>query len=298
MGISQLVARTLAAIFLASAAFASQLATAAGDKLLFWRVDTPGATIHLLGSMHMSTADVYPLRPEIMQAWRDADYLVVEVDISGAREAQVQQAILANGMYFDGRTLQDDLSPRTYAAFAARLNSSGLPPEMTRMMKPGLAALMLMAQELEKAGLDPEQGIDKYFLRQAAGNKPILELETVELQMDVILNLSQPDAAIRQTLSQIDNMDAMLERRVSAWKRGDAEDLARQVIDEELAAIPELAEDHRRIYDDRNHAMTAKIAEMQARGGNYFVVVGAAHLVGDQGIVSLLEKRGQSPRRQ
>ena len=68
------------------------------------------------------------------------------------------------------------------------------------------------------------------------------------------------------------------------------------MIDDQLEKYPELADQHRRMIDDRNRAMTVKITGMQSRGGTYFVVVGAAHLVGDKGIVALLEKRGQQPR--
>jgi hypothetical protein len=40
--------------------------------------------------------------------------------------------------------------------------------------------------------------------------------------------------------------------------------------------------------------MTSKIEGFLAGTGRYFVVVGAGHLVGEEGIISLLERRGFS----
>ena len=67
------------------------------------------------------------------------------------------------------------------------------------------------------------------------------------------------------------------------------------MIEDELAAHPEYRDLHKRMFDDRNLRMTDRIVEMQQAGGRYFVVVGAGHLVGDQGIVAMLERRGQRP---
>ena len=146
-------------------------------------------------------------------------------------------------------------------------------------------------------GLDPEQGIDKHFLTLAQGNKPILELETVDQQLDAILDTPEPDLLVRQSLAQLDDIERLMTELVGSWKRGDADALAKLVIEDELEAHPEFADLHRRMFDDRNRAMTDRILEMQARGGSYFVVVGAGHLVGEQGVVAMLERRGQSPRR-
>ena len=296
MGISQRLTRLAAVAAVACGALASQFTQAAEDKLLFWQVDTPGATVFLLGSMHLARPDIYPLRKEIMQAYEGSDNLVVELDVTGENGVKIQQRILQRGQYPAGRTLQDDLTPETWAELSARLMGNGIPPQMISAMKPGVVATMLMASEMMRVGLNPEQGVDRYFLNLAAGNKRVLELETVDEQLDVILDLKEPEATIRQALDEIGEMDRIIADMVTAWKLGDAEDLAKQVIDDQLEKYPELADQHRRMIDDRNRAMTVKITGMQSRGGTYFVVVGAAHLVGDKGIVALLEKRGQQPR--
>ncbi len=287
-----LLARSLLAATLLSFA---QFTQAAGERLLFWRVDTPGATVYLLGSMHLASPEIYPLRSEIMVAFTKSDALAVELDISGARAFEIQQRMLERGRYPAGQTLADELSPDTWAALSRRLESSGLPPALMQNLKPGMVVTTLSTMELVKLGLNPEQGIDRYFLDQARGNKPILELETVDRQLDVVLDTPEPDLLVRQTLAQLDDLEAMMAELVGYWKSGDGKGLARLVIEDELEKHPEFRDLHRRMFDDRNRDMTTKILDMQSRGGTYFVVVGAGHLVGDQGIISMLARRGQKP---
>ena len=272
------------------------LAHAAQDRLLFWETTTPGSKVYLLGSMHLASADVYPLRDTIMQAFNGADKLVVELDISGDRQLLVQQRMLERGMYRDGRTLQDDLSPDVYRELSQRLADTGLPIEMLQGMKPGLVVTTLSTMEMMKLGLNPERGVDRYFLTQARGAKPILELETVDRQLDVVLDFPDPELLVRQSLSQLDDMEALMNELVDSWKRGDSGALGKLVIEDELRQYPEYEALHERMFDDRNREMTEKILGMQRQGGTYFVVVGAGHLVGEQGIVAMLERQGQSPR--
>ncbi len=287
-----LLMRSLVAATLLSLA---QFTQAAGERLLFWRVDTPGATIYLLGSMHLASPELYPLRGEIMAAFESADALVVELDVSGARALEIQQQMLLRGRYPEGQTLAGELSPATWAALSSRLQSSGLPPALMQSLKPGLVVTTLSTVEMMKLGLNPEQGVDRFFLDRARGNKPIIDLETVDQQLDVVLDTPQPELLVQQTLVQLDDLESLMGQLVDYWKRGDSKGLARLVIEDELEKYPEFRDLHRRMFDDRNRAMTAKILDMQARGGTYFVVVGAGHLVGDQGIVAMLSRRDQTP---
>ena len=269
---------------------------AAGDRLLFWRVDTGRAEVYLLGSMHLASADIYPLRKEITGAFERADALAVELDIDGANQLELQQRIIERGTYPAGETIRDHISAQSWQGLKSRLETSGLPPMLMEQLKPGLVLSTLSTIEMMKLGLSTELGIDRHFLEQARGRKTIIELETIDQQLDVLLDFPQPDLLVKQSLLQFDDLERMMTELVDNWKRGDAAGLQKLVIDDELEQHPEFAAIHRRMFDDRNLLMTDKIVAMQQRGGVYFVVVGAGHLVGDRGIVTLLENRGQKPR--
>ena len=293
--VSGLVARLVAAALWAGA-WASLPARAADDRLLFWETTTPNSTVYLLGSMHLATRDVYPLRDSIMQAYKQSDKLVVELDISGANQRLIQRRMVERGTYPEGKSLEDDLSPETMEALSARLEANGLPIERMMGMKPGMVVTTLSTFEMMKLGLNPDQGIDRYFLKLARKQKPIVELETVDRQLDAVLDIPSPELAVKQTLGQLDDLESLMSQLVDSWKRGDAAALNKLVIEDELARHPEYRELHERMFDDRNREMTDKILAMQEQGGTYFVVVGAGHLVGIEGIVAMLERQGQQPK--
>jgi uncharacterized protein YbaP (TraB family) len=268
---------------------------AAEDRLFFWHVSTARAEVWLLGSMHLARPDIYPLREEITQAFAASDSLVVEVDIGGANNSAIQELMLTRGTYRGDETIRDHLSATTWQALQERLMQNGLAPVMMEPMKPGLVVTILTTVEMMKLGLNPELGVDRYFLDQARAEKDIIELETIEQQLDLLLDFPDGDLLVRQTLFEMDSLEETLEQLVDYWKRGDAASLRKLVLDDELSDHPEFRPLTERMFDQRNRAMTDRIVELQQRGGRYFVVVGAGHLVGDQGIIALLEKRGQKP---
>ena len=269
---------------------------AAEERLLFWHVSTARAEVWILGSMHLARPDIYPLRKEITQAFAASDALVVEIDIGGANELAIQQQMLERGTYRGNETIRDHLSPATWHALQGRLQQSGLPPAAMERMKPGLIVTTLAAVELMKMGLNPDLGVDRHFLDQARARKDIIELETIDQQLDLILDFPDANLLVRQTLFEMDSLEETMEQLIDYWKRGDAEGLRRLVLDDELKLHPEFRPLIERMFDHRNRAMTDRIVGMQQRGGRYFVVVGAGHLLGDQGISALLEKRGQKPQ--
>jgi len=269
---------------------------AAGERLLFYKLGKADAEVYLLGSMHLARAEIYPLRAGIMQAFASAGTLAVELDISGANQLQIQQMIIARGSYPPGETIRDHVSATTWQNLQRHMSGTGLPVQVLERMRPGLLVTTLSSLEMMKLGLSAELGVDRYFLDQARGQKRIHELETVEQQVSLLLDFPQEDLLVRQTLAQLDNMEAIMEELVSVWKRGDAAALQKLLLEDELAKNPEFRSVYERLFDQRNRAMSKQVEGFLRSPGRYFVVVGAGHLVGEQGIVSLLRKRGYAPQ--
>ncbi len=274
----------------------SLLTQAAGEKLFFYQLDGPRGTVYLLGSMHLARPNIYPLREEITRAFESSDALVVEVDISGANQFLVQQMMLERGSYPPGQTIEQDLSASTWAMLQKEIRKYGMPIEAMARLRPGLLVTTLSTMQMMQMGLSPELGIDRHFLMQAQGAKQILELETMDQQISLLLDFPDQDLLVRQTLEQMDQMDLLMAELVSAWKQGDEARLEKLVIDDELARNPRYKALHVRMFDDRNRGMVNKLEQFMRRGGDYFVVVGAGHLVGDMGMVAMLRQRGYHPR--
>ena len=273
---------------------AMPLSWAAGEKLPIWTVHSDSAEVVLLGSVHMAYPDIYPLREEIEAAFAASDTLVVEVDISGANALEIQQLMLEKGVLPEGESLQQTISGQTWEDLQSYLRSRGLPVEMFARLRPGLVITTLSSMRLAELGLRPEMGIDQHFLDLALGNKPVLELESAAQQIELLLDFPDQDLLMAQTLVQLNDIDRYLRPIYDAWRAGDAAQLNRLLLTDERQRHPEFQPLYEKLFDERNRAMTSKIEDFLAGTGRYFVVVGAGHLVGEEGIISLLERRGFS----
>ena len=273
---------------------AMPLSWAAGEKLPIWTVRSDSAEVVLLGSVHMAYAEIYPLREEIEAAFAAADTLVVEVDISGANALEIQQLMLEKGVLPEGESLQQTISGQTWEDLQSYLRSRGLPVEMFARLRPGLVITTLSSMRLAELGLRPEMGIDQHFLDLALGNKPVLELESAAQQIELLLDFPDQDLLMAQTLVQLHDIDRYLRPIYDAWRAGDAAQLNRLLLTDERQRHPEFQPLYEKLFYQRNRAMTSKIEGFLGGSGRYFVVVGAGHLVGEEGIISLLERRGFS----
>ena len=270
---------------------------AAGEKLPVWQLRSASAEVVLLGSVHMAYPDIYPLRASIEQAFAAADTLVVEVDISGANAADIQQLMLEKGMLPEGESLEQYLSPQTWDQLQAYLRSRGLPVAMFAHLRPGLVVTTLSTLRIAELGMRAELGIDQHFLAQARDKKTVLELESAEQQIDLLLDFPEPDLLMSQTLLQLQDIDLYLRPVYDAWRAGDVRRLNQLFLVDERERYPQFEPVYEKFFDLRNHAMAGKIAGYLRGTGSYFVVVGAGHLVGGEGIIALLQRSGYQANR-
>ena len=289
--------RKLSGLLILLCVATSGMLRAAEDQLPVWKVSSGQAEVVLLGSVHLAYPDVYPLRQEIQQAFADADTLVVEVDVGGPNAFKLQQMMLQRGTLPTGESLADQLSGPVWEKLVAYIESRGLPLELFLQLRPGLVMVTLSTMRMVELGMKPELGIDRYFLEMARGLKPIVELETAQQQVDLLLSFPDDDLLIEQTLLQLEEIERYLQPIYEAWQAGDEKALNHFLLEDELAREPRFRPIYEAMFDDRNYAMTDKISAYLGGSGRYFVVVGAGHLVGEKGIVSLLEKRGFKARK-
>ena len=267
------------------------------DKAFIWEVSSGNSRIHLMGSIHFANAGFYPLRPEIEQAFESSDNLVVEVDIGNIDPSTTQAMLLSKGTYQGHQTIKDHLSRQTYQLLMDYLDKQGIPATLFLNYKPGMLVMTLTSMELMKYGFSPNQGIDLHFLRKARGRKTILELETLEQQLDMLMNLPQEDQMLQQTIKEFDTYPQLMQSLIHSWKTGDKQKLTEVLIDKPLREYPSSRPVFEKMFVARNHEMVKKLKHYLRSRESYFVVVGAGHLVGNQGIIRLLEQSGYRARR-
>jgi uncharacterized protein len=294
MHISGARTRRLAGIALCLAAITAASALSAqrpSGKSFLWKVHSGSKLVYLAGSVHALSADVYPLSPAFEQAFSASGTLVEEIDLGDAEMLTAAPAILAKGMYLDGRRFDSVVSKETAALVNARLKDSGLPVEMFQAMKPWMVMLTVAALDVQKAGLDPALGLDKHFYDRAkAAGKGIIGLETAESQIDRLDAMSSDlqEQLLRSSLSEAETTRNSLKTIVSAWRRGDSASLEKTL----LTDFKQYPAAYHSLIVERNQNWIPQIDTCLSRPQPCLVVVGAAHLVGPDGLLAMLQRKG------
>lgn len=274
---------------LAIVLFIGVLSSSAFAENFLWSVNGENGRVFVMGSIHFAKPDMYPLNQAFYDAFGKSEYLVVEADISKVDQNEVRTMLVGKGMYPEGDSIANHISDKTKAA----LEKMNLDIKQLGRMKPWLLAVNLQSQKLMSMGFVPDYGMDKHFLNKAEGKKKILELEGLNKQFEILHSLSpaDQDVFLHSTLVEMNNMDAMMAGFVKAWTEGDAEAF-NTLFFKDYADHPEFTGIVEKVLFARNREMTEKIEEYLNKGGDYFVIVGAGHLVGPEGVISRLQEKG------
>lgn len=266
-------------------------AARAQEKSLLWQVSRDGNSIHLLGSIHYLRQDHYPLHPTILKTLENSKRLVLEIDLSSATMESAQKMTIAKAAYRDGSTLDKNVSAETYELASRRATELGLDMRILNPLKPWFAALTMVAIQLQRMGLDPKLGVDRYLAARAQDTgKPTGGLETLEFQLGIFDRLSprEQELMLRETVGELERLDRNIHEIVATWLKGDADALTELL----LAGMREYPELYEKVLVERNRRWAAEIEKFIALGGGDMVVVGAAHVVGKDSVVEMLKARG------
>jgi uncharacterized protein len=274
-----------------AAVFALAGESPAQEKSFLWQLQSGKGDIYILGSIHFLKGQNYPLNPTIEKAFDSVKKLVFELDLKSADSGTVQRLTLEKGLHRDGKSLQQNVSAETYSLAAKRAQELGLDIHALSPLKPWMVALTMASLQLQKLGFDPNSGIDRYLAARATkAGKPIAGLETAAFQIGLMdqLSASDQESMLRQSLREMDLLDKGLDQIVRAWAAGDVPALEQLV----LKAMREYPAVHQKIVVDRNRRWLPEIERLIQQGESALVVVGAAHLVGKEGVIELLKARG------
>jgi len=254
-----------------------------------WKVEGKGNTSYLFGSIHLGTKEMYPLSETVMNAYSSTDNLVVEIDLKPQDEMKLVPLIQKHGLN-PSVPLEKRLSEKTLSIYKDTCVKRSLPCEQFASLKAWLLSLQLSVMQMQKLGYKEGLGIDKHFLEKAhKSNKNVISLESADFQITMLSSFNQ----VQQELMLIQSLQATDEDFAglfNAWKSGDDNDMMAMFRkDMEKAGAKEM---YKVILDDRNVNMVKKIKQSIAENKTLFVVVGAGHIVGEKGIVSLLKKDG------
>jgi len=260
-----------------------------------WKVEKGETPLFLLGSIHALREDAYPLPPAIEAAFAGVEVAVFEIDLDDMTKAAIK--MMSAGSLEKGRTLEEVVGPKTWSEFEARVEGLGFRASLYQGMKPWMAALTVAAFELTQHGYLAAAGLDAYFSQRADDTgKERLALETAEFQVDLFADLSpeQSLAFLVYTLEDLALMIPEMDRLYLDWRAGSV----KSVEDALLEGFEEFPDVFEKMIANRNRAWMPQIEELLAGDRDAMVVVGSAHLVGEQGVVNLLREKGYTVEQQ
>ncbi len=262
-----------------------------GHPLTMWSLDGERNRVYLLGSVHLLRAGDHPLPAAIDAAYAEAETIVMEVDMDDIDPVAAQQQLTAMGLLPEDQSLAQVMGPELYAQAESFAGALDIPLAMLARTEPWLAAMTVEQLTLARIGFNPQYGVESHLTRKAAADgKPVVGLETVREQLELLdgMSLEAQRALLLTSLEESAGMEQVMDEIVQAWRYGDLEYLESELL-ADMQRYPEL---YRAIVADRNHRWVSAIEAFTQEQDDYLVVVGALHLIGEDGVPALLEARG------
>ena len=266
------------------------LADSAGPVTM-WMAEGITNRVYLLGSIHFLREQDHPLPRVIGDVYEDAETLYMELDMDDLDPLFMQSTINRLGMLEEGTSLREVMGEELYTEAAAKAAELEIPLEMLERTEPWFAAITVEQLMLARIGFNPAYGVEMHLLKKASSDgKEILGLETVEQQLGYLdgLSLGAQRELLMQTLAESAVIREIMDDLILAWRSGDIDYLEQTLLDE-VSGYPELYD---AVVADRNRLWVNTIDELLDDGEDYLVIVGALHLVGEDGVPRLLEQRG------
>ncbi|MFA7405827.1 MAG: TraB/GumN family protein [Pelobacteraceae bacterium] len=256
-----------------------------------WKAQKGNSIMYLGGTCHLLRETDFPLPAEFDKAYKASDIVVFETDIGKLQDPLVQRMLMTKAMYDDGSTIDKHLSARTYGQLSAYCEANGIPLAALRQFKPSMLMVTLTVMELVKLGAG-QQGVDQFFFGRAHQDGKVVEgLESVDEQLNYVISMADgnEDEFVSYSIKDMKNVKQNYEALVKAWRMGDAGKLDEIMVEEMKTKLPKL---YGKLITDRNRNWLPLIEAYQKTPRTEFILVGAAHLVGPDGIIETLKKKG------
>ena len=263
--------------------------------LFLYRIAKDDKVSHLLGTIHLGFGFDEVLTPTARAAFEGAKRVITETDLADDPATRLVQAALLP----EGETLPALLDEATWKALELRL-AGQVPSPVLAQMKPWLPAVLLGIAELKEAleALRPgksERMMDVELIERAQKeHKTIEHLESVDEQISVFTSISLEEqiSELRHALEEDSRMQAR--SLVQAFESGAEDKLTGALFNaQQMEQAPGF---YQAVLFARNARWLPMVQAALTRG-DAFIAVGAAHLLGQKGLLRELSKRGYAIQR-
>ncbi|MCP5266681.1 MAG: TraB/GumN family protein [Burkholderiaceae bacterium] len=265
-----------------------------GYRPMLMRVTVPGSKgpAWLFGSIHAGADNLYPLPGPVTRAWQASTRLAVEID-PVARAHELRGAYARMSVLPRRQRIEDLVGVEATLRIRRHFGFDDARWKHLSRLQPWALGLRLLQTSAARQGLDPALGIDRHFVRRAGiRGLAITELEQALEQLRAIAG-GTPEAQAAELLARFERLRRAPRAGhglMAAWRAGDAAALE-ALKDETFGPIPAARQ---RMFGDRDQRIASRFVALVRRIPDVFAVVGALHLVGPDGLPSLLSRAGAS----
>jgi uncharacterized protein len=264
------------------------------EKSLLWKVSGNGLTepSYLFGTYHLLGDKFLTEVPEIQKSFAEAKGVVVETLIDSSK----LQGIMMKSMMTE-KKISTLISPEDFKLVSDELKRlSGYDLAMLDRFKPAQVNALIMvmsAQQLHADVLTKYSGIplDVYFATEGKKqNKVVTPFETMEEQFTMLLDHFPVEEQAKQLVEAVRQKD---------FNANVGTDMVKLYLAKDLDGLHTLMESYPQeltgnmdyMLKDRN-ANWMNVLPALMKSGSQFIAVGAAHLTGPDGLLTLLKKQG------
>ncbi len=270
------------------------------NNSLIYKIHSETNTVYLLGSLHALAEDFYPFTRAFSYAYYNSQKIIMEVDPASMDSPEGQKYISTISEFQNGMTLKKALSPRTYSLLKKNLEELGLNIRDFKKFKPWKVYLTAGGRVFDaKKDFRAHLGVESFFSQMAKdAGKETGGLETLKEHFNVFDNLSLKDQDMilqKGLLKSMEDQKTEEEEFIqltTSWHQGKLDKLENFVEKEKSNPV---------FYDallvKRNHNWLPKIEEYLKDSQNYLIIVGVAHLPGEDGLLALLSQKGYTLER-
>ena len=254
---------------------------------ILWRIEKPGMPPNfLLGTVHSNDKRVLALPGKILQHFDTASSFTAEIPMT-----HDSMRLFSTSMFFkNDNKLKNVLDADVFKKCMVYLQQLGVNEQIAKKLKPWAVIVTLSTPPG-----NGENVLDQHLYNIAMqGGKPVYGLETAEEQLNYFdtLEMKIQINMLKDMLEEYEKYPRLVEQMIQAWLQRDLSAIEHLNEKQMAKGDPQLAKLFKaRFIVDRNILMLQRM-QPRLQEGNAFIAVGALHLPGEHGLLSLLRQHG------
>ena len=262
-----------------------------------WQVNINGSEFSLAGSVHVGKKDLYPMPVAYLNAYRQADYVLFELQEDFATLEEMIFKYAAKDSLEEDQYLDNYLSQDSKEILSVMFKGKGDLLARYYRYEGWLLNMAISGWRSKLVGFDPELAVDRYFHDLATqDHKTILGLDHIETQ----LKLFEFEATREQQVEIIETSlkrakkQALSEQPIfESYYSQDTDAFREAFLGNMDLENPQIRAMYDRVFVSRNKAWVRELIELSRNmPGNYFMLIGSGHYFGPGNVLQLLEDEG------